>query len=71
MTAMERLKARVAAADPIAAKLQELNEGRAAKYGREVKAGRFRLVTVHGREAIPATAWLSAADMAAEIEALS
>jgi hypothetical protein len=70
MTAMERLKAKVASADPIAARLQQLNEGRAIKYGREVEGGRFRLVTVHGREIVPVTAWVSAADLAVEIGSL-
>jgi len=71
MSSMERLKARVAAADPVAAKLQALNKDRTIKYGRVAKGGRFRLVTVHGRDVVPVTAWLTAADLAIEIGALS
>ena len=73
-TAMERLKQKVAAANPTAAKLQRLSAMTGRRFGQQVKAGRFQIVTVDGAgrktKVAPVSDWVAAHQVEAEVDRL-
>ena len=73
-TTMERLKQRVAAADPTAAKLQCLSTMTGIRFGLHVKAGRYQIATVTsiGRrtEVMPVSDWMAAQQVDGEVDRL-
>lgn len=73
-SAMERLKQRAAATNPMAAKLQRLSTMTGRRFGQQVKAGRFQIVTVTsvGRrtKVTPVSDWMAAQRLEAEVDRL-
>lgn len=73
-TAIERLKQRAATSSPTAAKLQRLSAMTGRRFGQQVKAGRFQIVTVDGAgrktRVTPVSDWLAAQYLEAEVDRL-
>jgi endonuclease III len=74
MSSMDRLKQRAADACPTAAKLQRLSAMTGRRFGQQVKAGRFQIVTVDGvgrkTRVTPVSDWLAAQCLEAEVDRL-